>query len=74
MSFRRDDGGFGSGLGGSFGTSYDPHREWDGPFTTRGVNRAGSRVPRPHPDEHPAESFRYGVRVRTTASARRSAR
>lgn len=52
----RDDGGFGSGLGGSFGTSggYDPHREWEGPFATRGVIRSGSRVPRAHEDEHPA--------------------
>lgn len=54
--YRRDDGqGFGSGLGGSFGTSgrYDPHRVYDGPFTTRGVVRDGSRVPRTHEDEHP---------------------
>lgn len=54
MRYRSDDGGFGSGMGGSFGTSsgYDPHREWDGPLATRGVGRDGSRVPRQHEDEH----------------------
>jgi hypothetical protein len=50
----RDDGGFGSGMAGMFGgRAYDPHREWEGPFTTRGVFRSGSRIPRAHEDEHP---------------------
>lgn len=56
--YRRDDGqGFGSGLGGSFGTSgrYDPHRVYDGPYATRGVGRDGSRVARTHEDEHPEQ-------------------
>jgi hypothetical protein len=62
MRYRRDDdAGFGSGLGGNWGASWDPHREWEGPLVTRGVNRDGSRIPRPHPDEHeapPAHSHR----------------
>ena len=59
MRYRRDgdDGGFGSGMGGTFGTSggYDPHRRWDGPLVTRGVEREGSRIPRDHEDDHTSE-------------------
>lgn len=65
MASGRADGGFGSGLGGSFGTSsrYDPHREWEGPYTTRGVMRSGGRIPREHEDEHPqSQPYGYGLR------------
>lgn len=64
MRYRNDDGGFGSGMGGSFGTSagYDPHREWDGPLATRGVGRDGSRVPREHEDERAAHYSEWQAR------------
>ena len=64
MAYRRGDAGFGSGLGPGFGGGggYDPHREWEGPWATRGVRREGSRVPREHEDEHPqsVRSAPYG--------------
>jgi hypothetical protein len=61
MAYRRGDMGFGSGLGPGFGSGggYDPHRAWEGPWTTRGVVREGSRVPREHDDEHPQSQRNY---------------
>ena len=74
MASGRGDAGFGSGLGGSFGTSsrYDPHREWEGPYTTRGVMRSPGRIPREHEDEHVASRPYAGLaRPHTSEEAAR---